>query len=399
MAIRKDLKGRKLKEGETQRKDGKYCYTYRDCNGKRKSVYSWKLDVHDRVPSGKRETLSLREIERQIEHDMQDGIISCGGGYTVSGWFERFLFLKRNIKPRTVLLYQRVLNILKDDSFGSLRIDEVTASRAKVFFISLQDEKGYSFGTLKEYHIILKSAFNMAFDDGLIRRNPLNFSMSSVLRDDTMPKEALTEEQMSLFLDYLRNDSYYRRYYDAVFILLNTGMRSGELSALTTQDIDLENREIIVKHQTRRSSDGVCHIEPPKSVSSVRMIPIASNELYVILARLVRKANERKMQPMIDGCRGFIFCLPDGMPTYSETWTSRFKCMNKGFNKSHPEEKIKITPHICRHTYLSRLNMNGVNPKVIQAVAGHANVNLSMNRYVHIQDDDVKKELMRFATN
>lgn len=59
--IRRDNKGRKLFNGESQRKDGKYEYKYHDVWGKRKTVYSWKLTPTDRVPAGKRDDISLRE--------------------------------------------------------------------------------------------------------------------------------------------------------------------------------------------------------------------------------------------------------------------------------------------------------------------------------------------------
>jgi hypothetical protein len=64
---RKDHKGRKLWNGESQRKDGKYEYKYQDAYGKRKTVYSWKLTPSDTMPKGKRNDLSLREKEQLIQ--------------------------------------------------------------------------------------------------------------------------------------------------------------------------------------------------------------------------------------------------------------------------------------------------------------------------------------------
>lgn len=61
---RKDHKGRKLWNGESQRKGGKYEYKYQDASAKRKTVYSWKLTPSDTMPRGKRNDLSLREKEQ-----------------------------------------------------------------------------------------------------------------------------------------------------------------------------------------------------------------------------------------------------------------------------------------------------------------------------------------------
>ena len=69
---RKDNRGRVLHNGEIQRKDGRYQFKYIDANGKEKFVYSWRLDHNDATPQGKVRTLSLREMERQIQADLFD---------------------------------------------------------------------------------------------------------------------------------------------------------------------------------------------------------------------------------------------------------------------------------------------------------------------------------------
>ena len=73
---RRDSKGRILRTGESQRPDGRYTYKYMDTAGKPKFVYSWKLEPGDRLPKGKKDSLSLREKERQIKRDLEDGILS-----------------------------------------------------------------------------------------------------------------------------------------------------------------------------------------------------------------------------------------------------------------------------------------------------------------------------------
>ena len=71
---RKDSKGRILRIGESQRKDGKYEYKYVDVKGVRRSAYSWKLVDTDKVPAGKRCKESLRDIEKRLEKDISAGV-------------------------------------------------------------------------------------------------------------------------------------------------------------------------------------------------------------------------------------------------------------------------------------------------------------------------------------
>lgn len=74
MAIRKDSKGRFLRRGETQRKDGRYCYKYVDAKGRTRCVYSWTLTTRDLTPKGKKAGPCLRELEKGIQRDLFDKV-------------------------------------------------------------------------------------------------------------------------------------------------------------------------------------------------------------------------------------------------------------------------------------------------------------------------------------
>ena len=80
---RRDNKGRILRTGESQRTDGRYMYKYVNRAGETKVVYSWKLVPTDRVPKGKRDAISLREKEREIQRDLEDGIDTKGKKMTL----------------------------------------------------------------------------------------------------------------------------------------------------------------------------------------------------------------------------------------------------------------------------------------------------------------------------
>ena len=77
---RRDSKNRILRNGESQRRDGRYAFKYIDTTGKTQFVYSWKLEKTDKTPQGKRDDLSLREKEKQIMKAIDDEIVPRGGG-------------------------------------------------------------------------------------------------------------------------------------------------------------------------------------------------------------------------------------------------------------------------------------------------------------------------------
>ena len=88
---RRDSKNRVLRNGESQRSDGRYAYVYVDGNGKQKFLYSWKLEKTDKVPQGKRECVALREKIKNLRKDIEDGIVSEGGGMTVLDLVEKYV--------------------------------------------------------------------------------------------------------------------------------------------------------------------------------------------------------------------------------------------------------------------------------------------------------------------
>ena len=98
---RKDKKGRILHTGEFQLADGRYRFKYVDVDGKEKFAYSNRLDHNDATPPGKKRMLSLREIEKQIQADLFDHIVSNGGNMTVIELVRKYVDTKVGVREST----------------------------------------------------------------------------------------------------------------------------------------------------------------------------------------------------------------------------------------------------------------------------------------------------------
>lgn len=98
---RRDNKNRILRNGESQRKDGRYAFKYVDANGQVQFVYSWKLEKTDKTPAGKRDDISLREKEKMIQRDLYDGIVPNGGEMTVLRLVEKYVLQKTGVRHNT----------------------------------------------------------------------------------------------------------------------------------------------------------------------------------------------------------------------------------------------------------------------------------------------------------
>lgn len=392
---RRDNRNRILRNGESQRQDGRYAYKYKDINGETKFVYSWRLDKNDRAPAGKPRDLSLREKERQIQQDLFNQIVPNGGNLTVLELVQKYLSLKVNVRHNTQANYNFVVGILKKEAFGSLRIDKVKLSDAKAWLIKLQkDGRGYS--TIHSVRGVVRPAFEMAVQDDLIRKNPFGFEMATVVVNDSVTREAITRAQERAFLKFIQEDNCYRKYYDGIYILFNTGLRISEFCGLTISDIDFQNKRIRVDHQLQRKRDMEYIIEDTKTKSGERYVPM-SQQVVECFRRVIANRKPPKQEPIIDGYTGFLFLDKNGMPMVALHWEHYFKHILNKYNSIYKVQLPKITPHVCRHTFCSNMAKSGMSPKTLQYIMGHSDISVTLNTYTHLTFDDAKAEFDRVA--
>lgn len=390
---RRDSKNRILRTGESQRKDGRYAYKYIDAFGKPQFVYAWKLVPTDRTPAGKREDISLREKVEEILQDKNDGIDTAGKKMTVYELFKKYLKQQRNARASTQNTYHYLLEFLKKDKFGARSIDTVKISDVKTWLLELK-ENGLAYGTVLFYKRALKPAFKMALHDDCIRKNPFDFSLSSVMKNDTQSRQALTQEQEEKLLAFVQSDVCYQKHYDEIIVLLRTGLRISEFCGLTVNDLDFTNRVINIDHQLIKLKRNYI-VQPPKSENGVRQIPM-SDEVYQSLKNILKHRRKQK-ELEIDGYKDFLFINRNGNPNVAVNYEAVFRKLVNKYNSKHEEQLPRITPHVMRHTFCTRLANAGMNPKALQYVMGHSNITITLNLYAHALLETVKAELQRFV--
>ena len=393
MSDRRDNKNRKLWTGESQDKDGRYVYKYTDAFGKRKALYSWRLTEADAAPKGKRKDLSLREKEKVLQKEVSDGIVPDGGNMTVLELVKRYVSQKRGVRHNTEANYKFVINIIAKEPFGQKRIDKVKLSDAKAWLIKLQDDgRGYS--TSHTVRGVIRPAFQMAMDDDLIRRNPFEFQLCTVVVNDSVTREAITRKQERQFLDFIKNDKHFCRYYDGIYILFHTGLRISEFVGLTIADIDFKNRKINVDHQLQRKRNMEYIIEETKTEAGVRQIPM-TDDVYECFQRIVANRKKPKVEPLIGGRTGFLYLDKNEMPMVALHWEKYFQHIREKYNSIYRVQMPTITPHVCRHTFCSNMAKSGMNPKTLQYIMGHSDISVTLNTYTHVKFEDAEEEMKK----
>lgn len=387
---RRDHRNRVLRPRESQNLDGRYRYTYYE-NGRQKTLYSWKLEPTDKMPVGKRPDKSLREKVAELQRQQMLYGSYTGGDYTVIDLAERYIAQRQGVRETTRGGYQTVLNVLKREEFGKRKIRDIRISDAKMWLIQMQ-RNGRGFSSIHNIRSVLRPAFKMAVDDDIIIKNPFDFELRDVIENDSKKREAVTESQREKFLEFIRTDSYYKKYYEAIFILFHTGLRISEFCGLTLKDVDMNERVIHVGHQLQKLPGGVYIISQTKTKSGSRDLPMSS-EVYDAFMSLLGKRKLKKKETMVDGYVGFLYLDKAGNPKVAHHWQKIIHQIVDKYNKIHEEKMPKITPHICRHTYCTSMARAGVNPKTLQYLMGHAEIATTMDVYTHLGYEDAKREV------
>lgn len=381
MEKRRDNKGRILKTGESQRKDLIYQYRYTDIRGKRQTVYSSDLK-------------KLRQKEKEIQKQLDEGIDYAAGKETVIALVERYIGLKQGVRYNTKISYKTTLNLLRREDFAYRKIKDIKVSDAQEWVMKLHNEgKGYN--TIMSIRSVVRPAFQMAYNEDVIRRNPFNFKLSDVVPNDSQKRIALTEEQQMIWMRFIREDKTYSKYYDEFVVLLGTGMRVSEFCGLTKSDLDFIKRRIRVDHQLFQKKEGKYSIEKTKTECGCRFIPM-TEEVYQSLKNIIACRKKVKTEMVVDGYSGFLLLDKHEKPKATRRIENEIRgAMNK-YKKLYPDKPLpNITPHVFRHTFCTNMANKGMDIKNLQYVMGHSNVNVTLNVYTHASYDRAAEQMTK----
>ena len=272
---RYDSKRVRLRSGEYERSDGKYEYRY-SLYRKQYSVYAATL-------------VQLREKENEITADKE----ACNARYksektTVNDLYELWKELKRGIRDSTYCNYCYCYDRYAYPAIGEQAVVSLKRSEVKRFFNSLVDNKKLKFGTVDCVHTILHQVLQIAVDDELIQSNPSDNAFKELMRSHNIhsgKRKALSPEEQTLLMRFLSGNTAYSRWLPIFTVLLETGLRVGEITGLRWCDINLEKKMIDVNHtlvyfdKSRLKNEQGCGfaVNAAKTPASKRHIPMTKS--------------------------------------------------------------------------------------------------------------------------
>ena len=390
---RRDSQGRLLWNNEYQRRDGRYVYRYRDQSCQMRYLYSWRLTDTDEIPAGEREVKSLREKETEAHYEVlwSSRGLKLGDRITVMDMVDRYISIRTNVKYSTTLGYKTVQSVIKREEFGTRMIDCVTMADAKIWLMALQT-KGKSFSSIHTIRGVVRQAFQMAVEDGLLERNPFDFQLSGILINDSKRRESLTVMEEKEVLKFVKNDKYFCKYYDMIFLLLNTGLRISEMCGLTVRDVDFERGCIAINRTFNRYGKRYV-TESTMTRSGTRMIPMSDN-VRASMKSIIDKRKEQEQTVKVEELEDLLFLDRRGVPLLPNMVEKYFQRICEKFSMENNYD-IYITPHICRHTFCTKMVREGMKPKVLQYLMGHSRIDTTLEYYAHIDYDQVSVEVDR----
>lgn len=392
---RRDRRGRILRTGESQRKDGRYVYQWTDARGKRNTAYSWKLTSSDRMPTGKKAEPSLREIEKEIQRNTQKGIdidYTLTLGDLIDIYMEEINMV---VSYNTYRGYESCVNHIRKFGWDREKVSSVSTAAAKRMVLQAVKD-GLSVFTVQKIKSFLKSVYNIAIENEYVSKNPFSYKWTP--RVDTAKKKALTvDEQKSLLLFIESNPTLYKKYYHKVIFLLNTGLRVSEFCGVTIDDIDFHRSVLIVDKQLSITHHNEYYISRPKSQSGNRVIPL--NDMALEAAQWFLDHRDTKGKDFsVDGYSDFLLLNNRGRGMNCSLLNDQFNVLTRRYNQEH-KSPIKVTPHILRHTFCSNCIRSGMTPKAVQVLMGHSSFDLTMNVYTHITDQEVADQFFSVCSN
>lgn len=388
----KDLKGKELGKGLSQRKDKKYSARYVSKSGKRIEKY------FNSLPEARNWLATAR-------YEDAHSTLSVTSDKSVDDWFfywhDNLIVdlspnTRRNYKERYIKNIQPVI--------GKMCMSDVKPMHCRTILNNMMTT--YAGSTIKQTYITMGTMFKTAVMNDVISKHPMDGVRYSKPVKPPRDHRVLTIEEQRKFLDVAKSSHNYYQY----ALILETGLRTGELIGLTWDAIDFNNRTLTVNKTLEfRHNQHEWRAAPPKTTTSYRNIPL-TNRAYDILSELKEKRKTQKLSEELSQelsytdrrtgkesalfLRDLVFInYRTGMPMKNSSYdTHLYKLCEKANIPT-------FSMHTLRHTYATRAIERGMQPKVLQKLLGHSSIQTTMDTYVHVTNDSMIKAVELFESN
>ena len=305
----------------------------------------------------------VKEKVAKYKEDIANGL-KLDSNLTFGDWADEwYKNYEGQVSACTYENYRYTISLLKQ-GFGDQKLADIKTSHVESYLKQMVKE-GRSQSSIAKLRGMMFQIMKKAAANDLIRKNPVEFAdKTKMTKKQESSKDSFTAKEIQRMMLFLPDN----RIGHSIRLLLGTGMRTQELLALEPRHIAEDGSSIQIE-QAVTMVKGTPQIGPPKTQTSYREIPVPKK--FRPSALFLRNTTEKYIWYGKIPCR---FCNPS--------------CFRKHYKKALEElgGVRMLSPHCCRHTYVSQLQAKGIPLETIRYLSGHAEIDMTQH-YLHIQPE------------
>ncbi|MDV2683753.1 tyrosine-type recombinase/integrase [Alkalihalophilus lindianensis] len=323
--------------------------------------------------SKKQAEIALSKLRVEISESKETGL----GNKTFKIYSHDWLKSKKlKLKASTIKNYEEQFHYNITPYLGHFKLEDIDEKVLQHYIMELHQSRGLAPATIRTAFGIVGEIIKTLTKKGVLK--------SGILEEVSLPRQLKTikvweQKQIEEFLNAPQKILNLSRHYIGLVILIKTGMRMGEVLALRWQDIDFENKVILIRQTLTRDSDSNNYYlqDEGKTASAIRMVYIPDSLIKDILTHKELIDKEKEIQGVHYNDNDFVICTREGNMVHPNNFRRSFTTTIKQLNVP------KIRLHDLRHSHATYLLSIGVNVKIIQERLGHKNINVTLNTYSH----------------
>lgn len=345
---------------------------------------------------------NLSELKRRLNtaiYDDAHGHSVIDNAIILSQWFKSWMDIHKYkiIRNNTRMYYTNLFVKHIEPTLGKKKLKDIRQLDIKKLLKEL-DQKGYKYETQNKVRIMLLDMFEKAMIDEYVLKNPCRGI--KLQKDEKEDIRVLSRDEQREFFECSKGT-----FYDNLFVVaVTTGLRQGELCALTWDDIDFEKNEIsVTKTLLYQKLEGDTkkefHINPPKTKKSKRKVPISEQCKIALKKQYVQRLNvmSRRTAKPLEGFENLLFVTRYGTPICDQTMIDAMRRIVDEINsyKDELEQFEMFSPHAFRHTFATRAFEADIPPKTVQTLLGHASLQMTMDLYTSVLKDKKEADMQK----
>ena len=329
----------------------------------------------------------LRAKELELRESIRNGTYSKNRNITLDQYYKEWLKAKQSYtKGNTELgITSRYENHIKP-TLGKRKIVDIE----KREILKLQQEllKKQKASSVNAIITQFKDMLNSAVADDIIIKSPaatIKAAKTDTVKASETNHRALTEEEQALFIEEAQSEWLY----ELLALMLCTGLRIGEATALCWSDIDYFNNVIHITKTITRTAAGAYTEGSPKSKSGIRDIPM--NDIIKDILKSQR-AKQNAVFGNVLQISQRVFTSISGTMVYNAVTNSAItRTLERLEAKGHKIEHFSA--HALRDTFATRYIEKGGTPQTLKTILGHSSLAITMDLYAHVLPNTKQSEM------